>query len=371
MCANHQLRSRQRTGAFTLVELLVVIGIISLLVALLLPAVQAAREAARRVQCQNHLKQLALALQNYHQTYLRFPPSGTWPHLGDKYGQGHFGLESRKDMGPNWVILTLPFLEQQTLRESFVLEDAGGLVPISDPRNRVARGTPFEVMLCPTDTGQNVKYGFLPGNTTNVNWARGNYAANVGNGTNGGPGRLGMYTYRRNSPGWEDPLRRGVMGPLVSTRIADITDGTSQTLVLSEVRVGLNRYDSRGVWASGRAGASVLAGHGWHLGMIGSANGPNNCDSDSDDLFGCGYALQAGSLEQFAAECMTCKITSAVGGQAGARSQHPGGVNAAFCDGSVHWISDTIETSIRCCSVWDRLILSRDGFPIDANDFPF
>ena len=161
------------------------------------------------------------------------------------------------------------------------------------------------------------------------------------------------------------------MGPQVSTRIADITDGTSQTLILAEVRVGLNRYDNRGTWALGKAGASILAWHGWHLGSVGSANGPNNCDADSDDIFSCTYAVREGSLAQFAAECMTCRFTTNSGGQAGARSRHPGGVNAAFCDGSVHWISDTIETSIRCCSVWDRLILSRDGFPIGANEFPF
>ena len=362
----------RRLSGFTLVELLVVIAIIAILVALLLPAVQAAREAARKVQCQNHLKQLTLALHNYHQTNLRFPPAATWPHsLGTPASNGG-QIDNRNDPGPNWVILTLPFLEQQTLYESFVLDDAVGPVTIQDRRNSVARGTPLEVMICPTDTGHDVKCDLKPpGNSAYGNWARGNYAANSGNGSIGGHPRMRKYTHGANSPGWKDPHRRGVMGPQLSTRIADITDGTSRTMILAEVRVGLNRYDNRGTWALGKAGASILAWHGWHLGSVGSANGPNNCSADSDDIHRCHYAVREGSFQQFAAECMTCRITSLSGGQAGARSQHPGGIHAAFCDGSVHWISDTIETSIRCCSVWDRLILSRDGLPIDANEFPF
>ena len=75
-------------------------------------------------------------------------------------------------------------------------------------------------------------------------------------------------------------------------------------------------------------------------------------------------------MQKLRAECMTCKVseTSTSGAQAGARSRHLGGVFVALCDGSVHWISDDIETRFECCSVWDRLILRKDGLTLDADD---
>src|SRR5688500_16981590 len=114
-------------AAFTLVELLVVIAIIGVLVALLLPAVQAARESARRTQCLNNLKQLGIALHNYHDTFQILPAGMTFP-------PGDDGATSER-YGPNWIIRTLPFFEQQNLYERFDLK-----VFISDPANRAARG---------------------------------------------------------------------------------------------------------------------------------------------------------------------------------------------------------------------------------------
>jgi len=122
-------------GAFTLVELLVVIAIIGILVALLLPAVQAAREAARRTQCKNNLKQLGLALLNYHDNWNYFPPSSVWdvanggPGVIDQ-GQAHTRISQ------NWAVLILPFVEQQSLYNSFDLKRY-----MTDPVNAVPRGT--------------------------------------------------------------------------------------------------------------------------------------------------------------------------------------------------------------------------------------
>ncbi len=119
--------SKQIFG-FTLVELLVVIVIIGVLVALLLPAVQAARAAARRTQCQNHLKQIGLALMNYHGARSEFPPSATFDAKlnSPEYPRHHY---------KNWIIEVLPYMEQQNLHNSFNLD-----VPISSDLNSVARG---------------------------------------------------------------------------------------------------------------------------------------------------------------------------------------------------------------------------------------
>jgi len=108
---------------FTLVELLVVIAIIGILVALLLPAVQSARETARKTQCRSNLKQIGLALQMYHDSKDEFPPATTWenPAQMDRARSNQFG--------PNWVILALSFMEGQTIQDTFDLTK-----PIPDPR---------------------------------------------------------------------------------------------------------------------------------------------------------------------------------------------------------------------------------------------
>lgn len=351
--------SSGRKPGFTLVELLVVIAIIGILIAMLLPAVQAAREAARRAQCQSNMKQVALACLRYHEAYDHFPTAGAWfPDVNPTT------LNFTNRMGPNWVILILPFLEQQTLYDSFEFTQ-----PIAAAVNRVARGTQLPIFICPSDTGHDEKF-VGAGHTAAIgdNWARGNYAGNGTNGTLGGnPQRVrGFFTYGKDSPGWREIYRRGVMGPDVSAKLSDIEDGISNTMLLSEVRVGLNRHDIRGTWALAQAGASTLFWHGWSHRATGPANGPNDCSRDSDDTPSCvdAHLLEGGGLaaiKLFTSECMPCAISFGVGGQGGARSSHNGGVFIALIDGSVHWVSDNIETSVTCCSVWDRLILSADG----------
>ena len=345
--------SRPRS-AFTLVELLIVVAIIAILIALLLPAVQAAREAARRIQCNNNMKQLALGLLNYHDTVGQFPPSGQWP----RYVQGKH-LHSTNEIGPNWVTSVLPWIEQQALFDQFNLSQN-----ISDASNVLARGVALEMMTCPSDTGHYVKHHRW--NWTSGNWARGNYAANAANGHLGGQATDPEAVYGADSPGWKDPLRRGVMGPNVAVSLKQIRDGTSHTILLAEVRVGLNRRDPRGTWAMSGAGSSALYWHGWHTGQysFGPANGPNDPSPESDDLSDCLSIITdfgPGGAAILANEKMTCRVNRGQYGQAGTRSRHLGGVYVAFVDGSVHFIADDIETTAHCCSAWDRLILSNDG----------
>ena len=340
-------RRAGRKSAFTLIELLVVIAIIGILIALLLPAVQDAREVARRMRCTNNLKQLSLAVHNYHDHHEIFPPGMQYP-AGEP-------VRTSPNFGPNWVILVLPFLEQQGLYDRFDRTKA-----ISHLLNLPARSSEMSVMLCPTDVGSEgrfdgTRYGEGP------SWARGNYAANAGSGYLLEGNRWDA-TWGPASPGWKDLRLRGIMGPNASIRIADITDGTSNTLLLGEVRVGVNRYDRRGTWAMGTAGASCLFAFGFHQ----DAMCPNACNPNSDDILGCCYLEGTDpGIDQLQAECMTCHCGSN-NAQATVRSKHLNGAFTAFADGSVHFISDYINCSGGSAAIWSRLIASADGLPISA-----
>jgi prepilin-type N-terminal cleavage/methylation domain-containing protein len=346
--------ARNVSRAFTLVELLVVIAIIGILVALLLPAIQAARESARRSQCQNNVKQLCLALLNYHDTNKIFPPSVRFatkeaniPEMATKHQ-------------PNWVISVLSFFEETALRDSFDYT-----LPISDPKNRTARGTTLPAMLCPSDpfnrqslfSGRNAAEG--------DNWARGNYGAN---------GALGFLTVIGTNPAggadtqyWKNPQTRGVMGMNVALSIAKVTDGSAHTILIGELRSGVSEFDPRGTWALGAAGASSL----WAQGTD-NAIGPNACIPGGDGIFGCGKIKGSfGGDEGLLKECMPCDD---VAGQGTVRSLHVGGAFLGFVDGSVHFVSDFIDKGTQWdldplqYHTWQRLCASGDQQVVDSSE---
>jgi len=326
---------------FTLVELLVVITIIGILIALLLPAVQAAREAARRAQCSNNLKQVALALHNYHAALRCFPPAINVQ-----------GSESGIDgavLRENWVISILPHLEQQALYDKFNRN-----LPISDAANRDPRGVSISALLCPSD---------MRGNQTTRcsqsggNWARGNYGANLGL---GGPS---------DTTAWNDRLQRGVMGRNAAVPIDEIRDGTTNTLLVLEIRAGLHAVDRRGTWAMALCAASCLCRHGSNY-----VTRPNKCSFGDDDLADCDQIISAVGNNTMQLECMGCYQTGFY--QSVTRSTHPGGVFAALADGSVRFISDHVETGYQTVGfdpdpakflTWQRIIVSSDRYPIDAS----
>src|SRR5437899_3867670 len=159
------IRVRRRSG-FTLIELLVVIAIIGVLIALLLPAVQKVREAANRTQCLNNLKQMGLALHNYHDTHRSFPPGilSTLSNPSWKMTPGNCNSEA-PDLGPGWSFFAfmLPYLEQDTLYRSIRFD-----LPLTDPANDAARRTLVKIYVCPSDTLPKLVKAYDCGNPPSV-----------------------------------------------------------------------------------------------------------------------------------------------------------------------------------------------------------
>jgi prepilin-type N-terminal cleavage/methylation domain-containing protein len=327
--------------AFTLVELLVVIAIIGVLVSLLLPAVQAAREAARRSQCTTNMKNLALAVLNFEETnkYLPAPATVSDFKLEPMYAKRCYG---------SWAIDILPFIEQAALYNSIDLIKPTGM---SDPVNAAARATPLSIMRCPTDDNNQPFNGTQP--DEGDNWARGNYGLNgfqfwpnaSNNRAAGGVADGPLLTMIDFNVGMgvvvQDPTIAFAAPPPtgLSNRwtIKRITDGTTNTIMLGELRSGFSQFDRRGVWAMGMCGSNFLCRQAWN-----GPGRPNTCSDGFDDVFDIQKAIDevgASALEQ---QCMQAATVNS--GQSSLRSLHPGGVFVALADASVRFVSDFVDT---------------------------
>jgi len=321
------MRSRQ---AFTLIELLVVIAIIAVLIGLLLPAVQKVREAAARVGCQNNLHQLGLALHNYHDSQQHLPPSMD-PHTSPKFPDTPAYFWS-------WGVLAElnPYLEQTNVYNTMDLSypvyqvTANGGFTISAP-NQFAAGQTIKLFLCPSDrmTPVSSGYGVNP-------FGPSNYAACTGTGLNGG------------SPYDTD----GIFYANSQTKLTDISDGTSNTIMMSESILGDGPES-----AQGAAPGDARTVYAWlpHPPLSESA-----CQSASWWNFQQRRGFQWISGEyrctsynhyyppnssQF--DCVTVSFDpndplTALGWRT-ARSRHVHGVNALFADGTVHFLDDGIN----------------------------
>lgn len=337
---------RRHGHGFTLVELLVVIAIIGILVSLLLPAVQSARESARRLQCANNLKQVTLATLNYESARGILPPSGLVklrfdvPHAVEVFNP--YGTPQL-----SWAVLVLPFLEQSELYERFDLQQPkNATIQPSDATEAFVAA-----YLCPSDEARD-RYYEMPGSLPK-RFAKGNYAAYV-------------------SPFHVD-LQLLYPGAFIAEgqKLSSVEDGTAGTLAFSEVRTLDHSRDERGAWVLPWTGASLLAFdmHPLHADndpdgtgagdrflaegravyvasreSLGETQRPNHRGPNADTLKQCLESQQ----KLATAAAMPCVRQPTVPDlanhmSAAPRSLHPGGVNATFLDGHVTFLVDDIN----------------------------
>jgi prepilin-type N-terminal cleavage/methylation domain-containing protein len=339
--------------AFTLVELLVVISIIGVLVALLMPAVQAAREAGRRTKCMNNVKQISTGALAYEQTYGELP-------FARKY-----------DIWDSWCWseLILPYIDQNAvyddyapylLMKPYAESYSGPNGPIgTDPNEIAGRSTPILTYFCPSDLSTPRTDEVYAGSP--YNYFKASYRACVGNGDMYGEAPSGMSV---GAVPWGpgafsvvhgqsyDNLQAGLG---LGTKIASIKDGASQTLLFSEGVAGGTTSGWGGVMAEinyGNMGGSLFS----------AALTPNStaadrpigpCPQDEGDTY---YQAPCQSLGSNA-----WWTPSGAGAYAAARSRHPGGVAASMADGSIHFFSNSIDLT-----TWQSMATRAGTDPVDV-----
>ena len=319
---NHSVSVSKKMSGFTLIELLVVIAIIAILIALLLPAVQQAREAARRSQCRNNLKQLGLALHNYHETYGMFPIGGT-----------DVASTSAWNAPPDIGMLAriLPFMDQAPLYNQM---DLSGSLPASSYAStathrrvpyQMLNGTPIrsleiQAFKCPTD----------PNNGPIAGWAQSNYGISTGSQfftSSGSSSCQPFNTYAQkggtgvNNGNWGDTYDKNKLSGIgnrygVTMRFQDLTDGSSNTVHFGETISGCT-HDFRTSWSSSHTVFSTVT----------PLNDFTTCPT--------GYGKAPSNS--------ACVAVNNYNYSKGFRSMHVGGVHFVFADGSVRFLSENID----------------------------
>ncbi|QDU60365.1 Fimbrial protein precursor [Planctomycetes bacterium Pan216] len=321
-------RSKRYSLGFTLVELLVVIAIIGVLVGLLLPAVQQARAAARRSQCQNNLKQLGTAVLTYESSHGQFPPGGIYNDTTGTATDSTRQSGRAPDWGATWMTMILPFIDRQSLADKYNFS-----LPAQHSDNEEVAGQVVEAFLCPSSPRPTARQTHTGSEGTGP-FARGNYGACFG------AGRAWQASYidqNRFKSAFNAVKQYGA-------KLGDIADGTNKTFMLGEV---LNAHDSgddgRGLW-SHPAGCyfsiNVLeaSGGGLDYTRVMVPNGNAYDSNKRDEPASCANGLTGPQL--------SCNDGNGTPARIALRSNHEGGVNVVFCDGSVHFIGNSIDERI-------------------------
>lgn len=339
-------------AGFTVVEVMVTLGIIGILLAMLIPAVQYARESSRRTHCVSNLAQLGVALHSYHGAFNGLPPSVIWSPYGEPLGNGRAPIGvidaitagepfTEDRMFANWVVMLMPFTEEHTTQAQLNLD-----LPIGHPSNEKARSTEVALMKCPTDIYNTPDNHFQRSLTQpDTGYARGNYAMNCGTNRsclNGFPGCNDGFSFEgrdlasNNRRVWGS----GIGGANNSTKFREFPNGLSKTVALEEIRAGFDPWDRRGVWSLGFVSSSATSAHGRT-----SHKGPNQ---GFDYIQGC-PELRAKTGARLDAEnmpCMSRKTPMPISERATARSFHAGGVTVLTADGAAHFVSDTVDPNV-------------------------
>ena len=285
---------------YTLIELLVVIAIIAILVSLLLPAVQQAREAARRTQCKNNLRQIGLALHNYESTHSVFPPSST-----SGFGAGVWNYPGRGPSDPaihlhSFASLILPFLDQSNIYNRVDYN-----VSSLDPVNRFLASQVLPFYRCPTYSGHS--FSTDPLYTTNVGFDKFAIRNYVAMGAVSVLGLAGLVS------------AEGVLYPGSATRIGEISDGTSNTVMISETR-----EENSSVWMDGTTAAVVARWTNlWSPTFQGDSVSINYTPYFPGGVF-----------------------PNSIGQAWGPSSMHSGGAHHLLGDGSVHFLSESMDVEL-------------------------
>ncbi len=314
----------------TLVELLVVIAIIGILVALLLPAVQAAREAARRTQCTNNVKQIGLSFLNFEETVEKLPPGWT----GDRVANGY------TETTPFMRIL--PYMEEGTVAQLFDFD-----FTTLELENAPAVTQQIASFQCPSDNaaGRAYQHGLYD----DMYYTRSNYAVCFGS-RNMARDTRGISVTRVARINSGDLTTDGAFQSVEGKALRLFIDGTSKTVLASELNAGQDDeggypstpYDARGLWAWPNMGAAIYT----------HRTTPNT--SVGDRL----WLLECVHMPERNLPCSSGGTNQAVHFSA-ARSRHSGGVNAVFVDGHVTFIDETIDAEL-----WKLLATINDGFII-------